>query len=170
MLERIISGGQAGVERAALDVARELGVAHGGWCARGRQAEDGPIPDGYELRETATDGAAERTERNVVDATATVVFTVGPPTGAASQAIRHAEAFDRPFLHIDVEVEQDYTAIRMLREFVQIKQVRVLHVTGARESHAPEIGAWVGRILREAIQPEVERPEDRWRDHPSMGP
>ena len=78
---RIVSGGQTGVDRAALDAALELGIAHGGWCPRGRLAEDGPIADRYGLRETASSDYAVRTEQNVVDSDATLILHRGPLTG-----------------------------------------------------------------------------------------
>jgi predicted Rossmann-fold nucleotide-binding protein len=73
----IISGGQTGADRAALDFAIEHGIPHGGWCPRGRIAEDGPIPLCYSLRETPSRRYAQRTEWNVRDSHATVVFTIG---------------------------------------------------------------------------------------------
>ncbi len=70
---KIISGGQTGVDRAALDVAIELGIPHGGWCPKGRRAEDGRIPDRYHLTETPSSGYWPRTVLNVRDCTATLV-------------------------------------------------------------------------------------------------
>lgn len=74
---RVISGGQTGVDRAALDVALELGLPCGGWCPAGRRAEDGPIPARYPLTETAGADYVERTRRNVVEADATLVLCHG---------------------------------------------------------------------------------------------
>src|SRR5690606_4861542 len=73
----IHAGGQTGVDRAALDAAMVCGVPVGGWCPRGRRAEDGPIPARYPLAETASSDYAERTRRNVLDADATLVLTWG---------------------------------------------------------------------------------------------
>jgi hypothetical protein len=74
---KIISGGQTGVDRAALDAAIELGIPHGGHCPRGRRAEDGRIPDRYQLTETDSAQYRVRTERNVLDADATLILCRG---------------------------------------------------------------------------------------------
>ena len=79
---RIVSGGQTGVDRAALDVAMEFGLACGGWCPRGRRAEDGPITHRYPLAETAGWDYAERTGLNVRDSDGTLVLSRGAPTEA----------------------------------------------------------------------------------------
>ena len=63
----IVSGGQTGVDRAALDVAIAIGIEHGGWCPAGRLAEDGSVPSRYELRETDSAEYPVRTELNVID-------------------------------------------------------------------------------------------------------
>ena len=82
---KLISGGQTGADRAALDVARELGLAHGGAVPRGRAAEDGPIPACYgNLVETESDDPAERTKRNVLQADATLLITHGEPSGGSA--------------------------------------------------------------------------------------
>ena len=78
MVRQIISGGQTGVDRAALDVALDAGLPCGGWCPRGRRAEDGPIVAQYPLMETDSPDYQMRTRRNVEDADATLILTLGP--------------------------------------------------------------------------------------------
>ena len=80
---KIISGGQTGADRGGLDAAMDLGIEHGGWCPKGRRAEDGRIPDRYTLEETTSTDYTVRTEKNVEWADGTVVFTFGAPQGAA---------------------------------------------------------------------------------------
>ncbi len=80
---RLISGGQTGADRAALDVALELGLDHGGWVPKGRAAEDGPLPGRYRVRETPSEDRAERTMRNVADSDATLLISHGPLTGGS---------------------------------------------------------------------------------------
>ncbi len=89
-LARIVSGGQTGVDRAALDVAIARRLPHGGWCPRGRRAEDGAVPARYALREHASPDYAARTERNVVDSDATLVLAIGSPTNGTALTVRLA--------------------------------------------------------------------------------
>jgi hypothetical protein len=77
MIKKIISGGQTGADRAALDTAIKLGIPHGGWISKGRKAEDGPLPDKYQLQEMPTDSYPERTEQNVVDSEGTLIISHG---------------------------------------------------------------------------------------------
>lgn len=91
---KIISGGQTGADRAALDFALTLGIPHGGWCPRGRLAEDGPVPERYILSETPTRAYAVRTEWNVRDSDGTVIFTLGwpPLSGGSLKTWKFAES------------------------------------------------------------------------------
>ena len=169
MIEKIVSGGQTGADRGGLDAAIELGIPHGGWCPRGRKAEDGRIPERYELRETLTSAYAERTERNVVDSCGTVIFTPGPPTGGSAATVEMARKYRRPYLLIDVETEQDYTAARMLREWVELEQIRVLNVAGSRASKAPGLDEWVRKILIDALRWDAGAPPPRPEPTGTMG-
>lgn len=97
----IISGGQTGADRAALDFAIKHGFAHGGWCPRGRQAEDGSLPDRYDLRETPSRKYAQRTEWNVRDSDATAVFSIAAdPHGGTRLTLVLAERLDKPVCYI----------------------------------------------------------------------
>ena len=71
MLTRIISGGQTGVDRGALDAALKASISCGGWGPKGRKAEDGPIPERYPLQELPGADYLHRTRRNVVDSDGT---------------------------------------------------------------------------------------------------
>ena len=85
MLAKIVSGGQTGVDRAALDVALDLSLPCGGWCPKGRKAEDGPIAAHYPLTETPLDSYPQRTEWNVRDSDGTLVLTRGKPATLPSE-------------------------------------------------------------------------------------
>src|SRR5947209_11260398 len=87
MIAKIVSGGQTGVDRAALDVALELGLPCGGWCPKGRRSEGGRIPERYPLRETTSAAYPARTRRNVLYSDGTLVLTNGPPTGGTALTI-----------------------------------------------------------------------------------
>src|SRR5690606_30676655 len=94
---RVVSGGQTGVDRAALDAALRLGLPCGGWCPAGRWAEDGPIPERYPLRETESADPAERTARNVRDSDATLILSPRPLRGGTAGTREVAERLGRPF-------------------------------------------------------------------------
>ncbi|MBN2023362.1 MAG: putative molybdenum carrier protein [Pirellulales bacterium] len=141
---RVISGGQTGVDRAALDVAIALGIPRGGWCPRGRLAEDGRIPLHYPLRETATGDYAERTERNVLDADATLILHAGPLRGGTLLTRELAERHGKPCLCVDLDATPDPAdAARWLEE----RAAAVLNVAGPRESQSPGIADRARRFL-----------------------
>jgi hypothetical protein len=156
----IVSGGQTGADRAALDFAIEHGMAHGGWCPRGRLAEDGAIAGRYQLRETPLRRYAERTEWNVRDSDATVVFTVARTvSGGTSLTLACARRLGKPVLHLS---RDSVTAVRgeadgigmaagMLEAFLDENDVRVLNVAGPRATQQPAIGDFVRGVLRRAL-------------------
>ena len=143
-----MSGGQTGVDRGALDAARQRGIAVGGWCPKGRWAEDGPIPDRYPLRETAGSAPEERTLRNVVESDASLVLTWGPPAGGTALTIRHARDAGRPLRVLDLmTMPATVTVSRWLRG----AGVRVLNVAGPRESEAPGVQARARDFVAELL-------------------
>ncbi|MBV9655316.1 MAG: putative molybdenum carrier protein [Acetobacteraceae bacterium] len=136
----IISGGQTGADRAALDVARALGLPYGGAVPKGRAAEDGPIPDRYgNLVETKTADPAERTRRNVLQSDATLLVTHGEPRGGSALTRDVARAEGRPFLHVDLRRTSAPDAQRLIRAWLQATPCRVLNVAGPRASEDPDI-------------------------------
>ena len=135
---KIVSGGQTGVDRAALDWAHSLGLARGGWCPRGRRAEDGPIPAGYPLQETQEADYAVRTRLNVRDSGATLILTRGPPSGGTRLTRHLAGELARPVLVIDFE-DADKAAAARVAEWIAEEGIKVLNVAGPRESTSPGI-------------------------------
>jgi hypothetical protein len=169
----IISGGQTGADRAALDFAIEHGISHGGWCPRGRLAEDGSIPARYELTETPSRKYAQRTEWNVRDSDATALFTIGPQvSGGTALAFELARRFSKPTLHISRDaidarnansaVAAECTAAAKeaaaneaaanLRQFLDKREIRQLNIAGPRASLEPEIAEFVCRVLQLAFE------------------
>ncbi len=135
MVARVVSGGQTGVDRAALDAALELGIPCGGWCPRGRRAEGGPVPDAYPLRETPTAAYPERTAWNVRDSDGTLVLTRGAPRGGTALTLALARRAGKPALVADPgEGSPAEVAAWLARE-----GIRTLNVAGPRESEAPGI-------------------------------
>lgn len=146
---KIISGGQTGADRAALDAAIHLGIPHGGWLPSGRKTEDGPLPAAYSLREMDSDRYRDRTEQNIIDSDGTLIFSYGPLTGGSalteSLAIRH----DRPCLVIDLELVPGAEAVAAIETWLQRYAVSVLNVAGPRASGEPRIYHAVYNLLLE---------------------
>lgn len=149
-LQKIVSGGQTGADRAALDWAMAHGVDHEGWCPAGRRAEDGAIDGRYVLRETPTSGYLVRTEWNVRDSDGTVIFSLAPDLSGGSLATFHlAERLGKPVVHLSAAGGGDPAVV--LRRFVKINGIEVLNVAGPRASGEPEVGEFVGRVLSGAF-------------------
>ena len=144
---KIVSGGQTGVDRAALDVALDLGLACGGWCPRGRIAEDGVIADIYPLRETETAKYAGRTRRNVRDSGATLVLTRGRPSGGTAFTLDIARRLGRPSLVVDLGSANSGTPDRA-GAWIEAEGVATLNVAGPRESTAPGIYREASKFLK----------------------
>lgn len=137
-LELIVSGGQTGVDRAALDVAIALGIPHGGWIPRGRIAEDGPLHEDYRLRETPSSRYAERTRFNVRDADATLLLARGQPTRGTALTLAFARQLGRPYLLVDLDRPPPPQTVGA---WIRRCRVKVLNVAGPRESSAHGIYA-----------------------------
>jgi hypothetical protein len=145
---RIVAGGQTGVDRAALDVALRLRLPCGGWCPRGRRAEDGPLDPRYPLVETPSPDYAQRTEWNVRDADATLILSSGPMRGGTALTARLAREREKPVLALDLD---EHPEPRLLGAFVAAHAVRVLNVAGPRESQSPGIYERAARFLEAAL-------------------
>ena len=144
-LEKLVSGGQTGVDRAALDAALACGLPVGGWCPAGRWAEDGPVPDRYPLLETPEADPAQRTRWNVRDSDATLALVRGEPRGGTALAAECARRLARPLLVVDLDAAP---APAQIASWLAREGVRVLHVAGPRESEAPGVARAAGALLR----------------------
>ncbi|MGN0853361.1 MAG: putative molybdenum carrier protein [Kiritimatiellia bacterium] len=156
-LRKIVSGGQTGVDRAGLDIARELGIASGGWVPRGRRAEDGLVPAKYpNMVEAPSKSDLWRTRRNVMDADATLIVARGPLEGGSLQTAVYAEQYGKPYLVVDLLL--DRTPEKVL-DWLRTVQPGILNVAGPRESKAPLIQEEARRFLLPAFrQIPCERP------------
>ena len=139
------------MDRAALDFAIRNGFDHGGWCPRGRKAEDGPIPLRYALRETRSADYDERTERNVLDSDATLIF-VRDPKLAGGTATTHELALhhERPVLVL-CDVDGANACVERLNRFLNAVRVKTLNIAGPRESEAAGLGKFVEAVLGSAL-------------------
>lgn len=145
---RIISGGQSGADRAALDAAKELGLKRGGWVPKGRLAEDGQIPPSYdELVETTTSDYATRTSLNIRDADATLIISHGGLTGGSRLTLDEACRLGRPFLHIDLSKMTREESVRLTRKWIEATRCERLNVAGPRSSEDPGIYSGTYELL-----------------------
>jgi hypothetical protein len=131
----VISGGQTGADRAALDVAIKLGLQHGGWCPAGRRAEDGAIEAQYQLRETESSRYRQRTRRNVLDSDGTLVLNLGRLDGGTLETVRIAERAGRQ--HLVVQLDDDARPadrVDQVARWIERAGVERLNVAGPRES------------------------------------
>ena len=149
MIAKLISGGQTGVDRAALDVALARDIPHGGWCPRGRRAEDGTIPARYLLTETSSRSYAARTEQNVLEADATLILAQGCLRGGTKLTRGKAREHGKPCLVVDLAVECPSPAD--VRNWLAETNVRVLNVAGPRESQAPGIYGLATTFLAQVL-------------------
>lgn len=145
---KIVSGGQTGVDRAALDVALEFGMPCGGWCPKGRRAEDGVIPARYPLAETASGSYRLRTQRNVRDSDGTLILTRGALAGGSALTHAHARRLGRPCLVVDLAARPRAAAVC---DWLATHGIRTLNVAGPRESGRPGIHKHATRFLRRAL-------------------
>jgi hypothetical protein len=139
MLKKIISGGQTGADRAALDFAIKMDISHGGWIPKGRLAEDGPLPSKYDLKEMRTKSYPKRTEKNVVDSDGTLIVSHGKLTGGSRATKEFADKHDKPCFHIDLNQTPEFEAAEHILQWTLENSIAILNVAGPRTSKDPEI-------------------------------
>jgi hypothetical protein len=149
---KIISGGQTGVDRAALDAALELGIRAGGWCPEGRLAEDGVIELRYPVRELPQGGYDERTVKNVNDSDATVIITFGEPAGGTLQALQHCIKINKAYSLIDALETSVAQAVAIIRSFIGDNRVTSLNIAGPRASEEAEAYAYTKMVIMRIFQ------------------
>jgi hypothetical protein len=148
VIKKIISGGQTGVDRAALDLARDFGLACGGWCPKGRRSEDGVIPQEYPLKETPGRDYEQRTEWNVRDSDGTLILTTGKPEGGTALTLEIAQRHEKPFYVVDLLAKPHLSS---LQYWVEYEKISTLNVAGPRESRVPGIKAMATEFLKDLI-------------------
>ncbi len=145
-LEKIISGGQTGVDRAALDSALDLGFPCGGWCPEGRLDEDGVIPKRYPVKPLKGGGYAERTRYNVLESTGTLIFRFGPLQGGTLLTEKCCREAGRPLLTVDGSLTEKEVLEKIL-PFLQKAEIKFLNVAGPRASEAAEAYLFTYRCM-----------------------
>jgi putative molybdenum carrier protein len=149
---KIISGGQTGVDRAALDAALRHGINCGGWCPAGRLDEFGKIPDNYPIQELKDGGFTERTLQNVKDSDGTVVIYPGELYGGTDQTVRFCLDLKRPHQLIDASKISAEGAAKLIAEFVRENEIGILNIAGPRQSEWTEGYDYASRVLSAFLQ------------------
>ena len=148
-VERLISGGQTGVDEAALTAALQLGIPTGGWCPAGRQNEQGSIAEEFCLRETPLEDSSQRTEWNVRDSDSTLILCREVDLQGGTELTRKfADAWNRPCFMVSQGGENP---VQKIREILSNCPHRILNLAGPRESEEPGIQDWAYEILLKAL-------------------
>lgn len=138
-LVRVCAGGQTGVERAALDFAINRRIGHGGWCPRGRQAEDGTIAARYQLRETQTASLVEAAAHNAIESDATLILNTGELDGVALAAKQSADQAHKPCLVLQLEGDDLAPLVDAVAGWMGAGGYTSLTIAGPQESERPRI-------------------------------
>lgn len=148
MIEKIVSGGQTGADRAALDFAIKHKIPHFGWVPKGRLAEDGPLPAKYKVQEMPTESYPARTEQNVIDSDGTLIISHGRLTGGSAFTRKMAKKHGKPHYHTDLTKHDILPAAMNLLSWIDNNEIRVLNVAGPRKSKDPAIYGAVTEVLK----------------------
>ena len=149
---KIISGGQTGVDRAALDAALRHGINCGGWCPAGRFDEFGKIPDRYPVQELPSGGFTERTLQNAKDSDGTVVIYPGELYGGTEQTVRFCIDLKRPHQLIDASKISPDGAGNLIADFVRENKIAILNIAGPRQSEWPDGYDYALRVVSAFLQ------------------
>jgi hypothetical protein len=149
VLEKIVSGGQTGVDRAALDVAMLYGIPQGGYCPKGRKAEDGPIPQRYHLSEMPTDDYYSRTRKNVEISDGTLILARGELVGGTAYTAEFSQALGKKILIIEVDLA---VSKQIFEAWLSKNNIRILNIAGPRESKQPGIYKKAREVLEELLR------------------
>lgn len=161
ILTTIISGGQTGVDRGALDAAIELGIDHGGWCPSGRRAEDGVIPDKYKLSECLTGDYATRTIANVKDSDCTVIVREPGPIGPGTRlTIKTVQSKKSNWVDIDLSSDGAVTDLAVI-----FRHYPVVNFAGSRESTCPGIQEKTRKLIVDAYNRNKREDDAYFREH-----
>ncbi len=144
---KIISGGQTGVDRAALDAAPRHGIESGGWCPTGRLDESGRIPDRYPVKELENGGSTKRTLQNVKDSDGTIIIYPGKVSGGTEQTLHFCVEQRRPHELIDASKVSTEKAAQLIADFVCENNIEILNVAGPRQSEWPEGYGYAAQVL-----------------------
>jgi hypothetical protein len=148
----VISGGQTGVDRGALDAALDVGAPCGGWCPAGRMAEDGVIPARYPVTELAGAGYVERTRKNVEDSDGTLIIKFGAASGGTARTVEFCQELGRAHLVVDADALSLEEAVRRAVHFVRAERIRRLNVAGPRAAGEPRAQEYAYELVRQVCE------------------
>ncbi len=152
MIKKIISGGQTGVDQAALDAAIDCGISYGGWLPAGRKTENGPLPLRYIMEEMETASYPERTRKNVVSADATLIISHGPLIGGSALTAYIAKEMNLPYFHLDLDELNLRADLQKTIKWLQVIRPDILNVAGPRASSDSRIYQESYDIIVELLQ------------------
>jgi hypothetical protein len=152
LIKKIISGGQTGADRAALDYAIRNGIPHGGWLPKGRRTEDGPLPETYNLQEMSTESYPKRTEKNVIHSDGTLIVSDGPLSGGSALTREIAKRYNRPWIHIDLSTHSCFDSAKNIRDWIYENTINVLNVAGPRASENTDIYPNTIKLLEQVFE------------------
>ena len=150
-IEKIISGGQTGADRAALDFAIDNGIPYGGWLPKGRKTEDGRLSEKYHLQEMPTEDYSKRTEMNILDSDGTVIVSNGFLKNGSALTREFAIKHKRPWIHLDRKELSLQEAAEKLIFWLTENRIKILNVAGPRAGKDPAIYETVWRLLNAAL-------------------
>jgi len=146
-VKKIISGGQTGADRAALDFAIEHGIPHSGWVPKGRKAEDGAIPGTYQLQEMPDSNYSKRTEKNILDSDGTLIVSHGSLKDGSALTQFLAEQHGKPCLHVDLDTLSAENGAILVNSWIEDNNIQVLNVAGPRARKDPEVYQATRKLL-----------------------
>jgi hypothetical protein len=152
-LERINSAGEKGGDQAALDMAVELAIPHGGWVPKGRKTERGRLLEKYQLQEMPTDSYPKRTEQNVMDSDGTLIISHGQLSGGSELTRKMAEKHGKPWMHVDAGELSVEAAVQLVTAWINGNDIKTLNMAGPRASKDPKIYSTTKRILKGLLEP-----------------
>jgi len=148
MLKKIVSGGQTGVDRAGLDAAIECNFPHGGWCPKGRIAEDGVLEKKYNLQETKSKNYTIRTEQNVIDSDGTLIFVNKKIEGGTLNTANYCKKHLKPLEIVNIELQID---LERIKNWIINNEILILNIAGPRASKQPDIYLTTKKIIGNLI-------------------
>jgi len=150
MIQKIVSGGQTGADRAGIDAAIESGVDYGGWLPKDRKAEDGIVSPKYtKLKEMTKGGYSKRTEQNIIDSDGTVIFGHGKLTTGSALTLKFAKQYKKPYLHIDLDIVQN--PVPSIKDWIIDWDIKTLNIAGRKASKATQIYDKVKDIIKQVL-------------------